>query len=50
VAQEILPERCWGWLVMHEWSAVIWYPTWRRPLCWEHLQRDITAARYMWPI
>jgi transposase len=43
VAQEILGERFWGWLVTDRWSAYSWYPSWRRQLCWAHLLRDIAA-------
>jgi transposase len=43
VAQELLGERFWGWLVTDRWSAYTWYPTWRRQLCWAHLVRDIEA-------
>ncbi len=43
VAQELLGERFWGWLVTDRWSAYTWYPTWRRQLCWAHLLRDIEA-------
>jgi transposase len=43
VAQELLGERFWGWLVTDRWSAYSWYPTWRRQLCWAHLSRDIEA-------
>jgi transposase len=43
VAQELLGERCWGWLVTDRWSAYTWYPGWRRQLCWAHLLRDIEA-------
>jgi transposase len=43
VAQELLGERFWGWLVTDRWSAYSWYPTWRRQLCWAHLLRDIDA-------
>jgi transposase len=43
VAQELLGERFWGWLVTERWSAYSWDPTWRRPLCWAHLSRDIEA-------
>jgi transposase len=43
VAQELLGERFWGWLVTDRWSAYRWYPTWRRQLCWAHLLRDIEA-------
>jgi transposase len=43
VAQELLGERFWGWLVTDRWSAYNWYPTWRRQLCWAHLLRDIAA-------
>jgi transposase len=43
VAQELLGERFWGWLVTDRWSAYTWDPTWRRQLCWAHLVRDIEA-------
>jgi len=43
VAQELMGERFWGWLVTDRWSAYSWYPTWRRQLCWAHLLRDIEA-------
>jgi transposase len=43
VAQELLGERFWGWLVTDRWSAYTWYPTWRRQVCWAHLRRDIEA-------
>ena len=43
VAQELLGERCWGWLVTDRWSAYPWDPTWRRQVCWAHLRRDIAA-------
>jgi transposase len=43
VAQELLGECFWGWLVTDRWSAYSWYPTWRRQLCWAHLLRDIEA-------
>jgi transposase len=43
VAQELLGERFWGYLVTDRWSAYAWYPTWRRQLCWAHLRRDIEA-------
>ena len=43
VAQEVLGERFWGWLVTDRWSAYTWYPTWRRQLCWAHLLRDMEA-------
>jgi transposase len=43
VAQELLGEGFWGWLVTDRWSAYSWYPTWRRQLCWAHLLRDIEA-------
>jgi transposase len=43
VAQELLGERFWGWLVTDRWSAYTWYPAWRRQLCWAHLLRDIDA-------
>src|SRR5882724_570669 len=43
VAQELMGERFWGWLVTDRWSAYSWYPTWRRQLWWAHLRRDIEA-------
>jgi transposase len=43
VAQELLGERFWGWLVTDRWSGYSWYPPWRRQLCWAHLRRDIEA-------
>jgi transposase len=43
VAQELLGERFWGWLVTDRWSAYTWYPSWRRQLCWAHLLRDLEA-------
>jgi transposase len=43
VAQELLGERFWGYLVTDRWSAYTWYPPWRRQLCWAHLLRDIEA-------
>jgi transposase len=43
VAQELLGEQFWGYLVTDRWSAYTWYPTWRRQLCWAHLLRDIEA-------
>jgi transposase len=43
VAQELLGERCWGWLVTDRWRGYSWYPPWRRQLCWAHLLRDIEA-------
>jgi transposase len=43
VAQELLGERFWEWLVTDRWSGYSWYPTWRRQLCWAHLVRDIDA-------
>jgi transposase len=43
VAQELLGERFWGWLVTDRWSGYSWYPPWRRQVCWAHLLRDIEA-------
>jgi hypothetical protein len=43
VAQELLGERFWGWLVTDRWRAYPWYPTWRRQGCWAHRRRDIEA-------
>ena len=43
VAQELLGERFWGWLVTDRWRGYSWYPTWRRQLCWAHLARHIEA-------
>jgi transposase len=42
VAQELLGERFWGWLVTDRWSAYTWYPPWRRQVCWR-ICRDIEA-------
>jgi transposase len=43
VAQELLGQDFWGWLVTDRWSGYTWYPTWRRQLCWAHLLRDMEA-------
>jgi transposase len=43
VAQELLGEQFWGYLVRDRWSAYAWYPPWRRQVCWAHLSRDIEA-------
>ena len=43
MAQELLGERFWGYLVTDRWSAYTWYPAWRRQVCWAHLLRDIEA-------
>ena len=43
VAQELLGDRFWGYLVTDRWSAYTWYPPWRRQVCWAHLLRDIEA-------
>jgi transposase len=43
VAQALVGERFWGWLVTDRWSAYTWYPPWRRQVCWAHLLRDIAA-------
>jgi IS1 family transposase len=43
VAQELLGERFWGWLVTDRWSAYTWYPAWRRQVGGAHLLRDIEA-------
>ncbi len=43
VAQELLGQDFWGWLVTDRWSGYTWYPTWRRQLCWAHLLRDMDA-------
>jgi transposase len=43
VAQELLGERFWGWVVTERWSGSSWYPPWRRQVCWAHLLRDIEA-------
>jgi transposase len=45
VAQELLSQGFWGWLVTDRWSGYTWYPTWRRQLCWAHLLRDFEAMR-----
>jgi transposase len=41
VAQELLGEQFWSYLITDCWSAYTWYPTWRRQGCWAHLWRDI---------
>jgi transposase len=43
VAQELLGEPFWGWLVTDRWRAYTWSPRWRRQVCWAHLLRDIEA-------
>jgi transposase len=43
VAQELVGEGFWGYLVTDRWSAYPWYPSWRRQVCWAHLLRDIEA-------
>jgi transposase len=43
VAQELVGEHFWGWLITDRWSGYSWYPMWRRQLCWAHLLRDIEA-------
>jgi transposase len=43
VAQELLGERFWGWLVTDRWSAYPWSPSWRRQVGWAHLLRDLEA-------
>ena len=43
VAQALLGERCWGWLVTERWSASPWSPVWRRHVCWAHRWRDVDA-------
>jgi transposase len=43
VAQELLGERFWGWLITARWGGYSWYPAWRRQLCWAHLLREIEA-------
>jgi transposase len=43
VAQELLGEGFWGWLVTDRWSGYSWSPSWRRQLCWAHLLRDSDA-------
>ena len=43
VAQELLGERFWGYVVTDRWSAYTWDPTWRRQVCWAHLRRAIEA-------
>jgi transposase len=43
VAQELVGECFWGYLVTDRWSAYTWYPSWRRQICWAHLLRDIEA-------
>jgi transposase len=43
VAQELVGECFWGWLVTDRWSGYSWYLPWRRQRCWAHLLRDIEA-------
>jgi transposase len=43
VAQALLGERFWGWLITARWSGYRWYPTWRRQRWWAHVLRDIAA-------
>jgi transposase len=43
VAQELLGERFWGYLVTDRWSAYPWSPTWRRHVGWAPLLRDFEA-------
>jgi transposase len=45
VAQALLGERWWGWLVTNRWPAYLWYPPWRRLVCCAHLWRAIAAMR-----
>jgi hypothetical protein len=44
VAQEMVGERFWGWLVEARWSGYNRDPTWRRQLCWVQLLRDTEAT------
>ena len=43
VAQELVGERFWGWLVTDRWRAYSGSPSWRRQLGWAHLLRAIAA-------
>jgi transposase len=43
VAQELVGEHFWGWLITARWSRYRWYPLWRRQWCWAHLLRDSDA-------
>jgi transposase len=43
VAQELVGERCWGWLVTERWRAYTWDPAWRRQVGGAHRLRDIEA-------
>jgi transposase len=43
VAQALLGEQCWGWLVTDRWRAYPGYPSWRRQWCWAHRRRAIEA-------
>ena len=43
VAQELLGEQFWGYLVTDRWSAYPWDPPWRRQGCWAPLWRDSDA-------
>jgi transposase len=43
VAQELLGERFGGYVGTDRWSAYTWDPTWRRPVWWAHLRRDVEA-------
>jgi transposase len=43
VAQELLGDGFWGYLVTDRWSAYTWYPPWRRRVCWAHLLGDSEA-------
>jgi hypothetical protein len=44
VAQELLGEPFWSWLVTDRWRAYTWSPLWRRQVCWVHLLRDLAAT------
>jgi hypothetical protein len=43
VAQELLGEDCWRWVVTDRWRTDGWSPTWRRQLGGAPLWRDIDA-------
>ena len=43
VAQALVGERFWGWVVTDRWRADSWYPPWRRQRCWAHRRRDLDA-------
>jgi transposase len=43
VAQELVGECFWGYVVTDRWRAYTWDPSWRRQVCWAHLVRDLEA-------